>query len=164
MGATSIFLGLDESTSTPYFALDISSIKSSNPEKFDEIEKQLEIPGQSLKPIRPTAFLMTNVGECAMVGQARSILEWNKKVQFCAACGSKTGNILKKKKKSEEAKQTLFVLAVMAEGGYKRECPQSECLVNQGVQNVSYPRTDPVAIAVIVSPDRHRCLLGRSKK
>jgi len=167
-GATLIFVGLDEAAFIAYFAIDLSPIGIAMPQKLQEIEQGvgfvfsfvfpsllffdngvsvspagLEISGQALRSIRPTAFLMTSMAECAFISQARAILDWNRRNQFCAICGSKTA---------------------MGDAGYKRQCPTEDCLSNQGIQNVSYPRTDPVVIAVILSPDRHRCLLGRSKK
>ena len=37
-------------------------------------------------------------------------------------------------------------------------------LVFSGVHNTSYPRTDPVVISVVISPDNTRMLLGRKKQ
>ena len=39
-----------------------------------------------------------------------------------------------------------------------------DCRSNRGIHNTSYPRTDPVAIMVVISPDGTKCLLGRKKQ
>ncbi|KAF8931194.1 Peroxisomal NADH pyrophosphatase nudt12 [Dissophora ornata] len=38
---------------------------------------------------------------------------------------------------------------------------RSDCLAHKGVQNFTYPRTDPVVIVCVISPDGERVLLGR---
>jgi NAD+ diphosphatase len=70
-------------------------------------------------------------GEAAIAAQARSLVDWHARHPFCAVCGGKT-------------------VAEMA--GAHRRC--IECAAEH------FPRTDPVAIAVVARGDR--CLLGRS--
>jgi NAD+ diphosphatase len=65
-----------------------------------------------------------------VAAHARSITDWHARHQFCAACGSKT---------------------VYTAGGSHRRC--IDCSTEH------FPRTDPVAIAVVGRGDR--CLLGR---
>ncbi|KAI8811407.1 NUDIX hydrolase domain-like protein [Cladochytrium replicatum] len=91
--------------------------------------------------MRPAAFRV-NPQDAASLSLARAMLDWNKRYVFCSMCGEKTA--------SEHA-------------GWKRVCPNADCGSNKGVQNVSYPRTDSVVIACIVSKDGTRCLLGRQK-
>jgi NAD+ diphosphatase len=71
--------------------------------------------------------------EASIAAHARSLVDWHARHGFCAACGSST-------------------LAVM--GGAHRRCP--ECSAEH------FPRTDPVAIAVVGCGDR--CLLGRGPR
>ena len=71
-------------------------------------------------------------GEIAIAGQARAFVDWHARHGFCAACGGPTRSVL---------------------GGGHRLC--TEC------QAEHFPRTDPVAIAVVGRGER--CLLGRSK-
>ena len=70
-------------------------------------------------------------GETGIAAQARSLVDWHARHPFCAVCGGKT---------------------VVEMAGAHRRC--IECAAEH------FPRTDPVAIAVIVRGDR--CLLGRS--
>jgi NAD+ diphosphatase len=65
------------------------------------------------------------------LAQGASLLHWNHTHRFCGRCGARTE---------------------MRIGGYKRVCTQCAAEL--------FPRTDPVAIMLTVTPDR--CLLGRS--
>ena len=69
--------------------------------------------------------------DIAIAGQARTLVDWHARHRFCAACGGGTRSVL---------------------GGAQRRC--TECEADH------FPRTDPVAIAVVGRGDR--CLLGRS--
>ena len=66
------------------------------------------------------------------MAQGAALLAWHASHGFCGKCGSATE---------------------MRSGGYKRHCPSC------GTEH--FPRTDPVAIMLTVTPDR--CLLGRGK-
>lgn len=91
----------------------------------------------------------------AMYGQARGIVDWNLRNQFCAGCGHPTTPVY---------------------GGYKRVCPptdlngtatpvvRKECPTRNGITNISFPRSDPTMIAAVVSADGKRMLLGRQKR
>lgn len=70
-------------------------------------------------------------GDAAVAAQARSLVDWHARHGFCAACGART-------------------VAEMA--GAHRRC------IACGAEH--FPRTDPVAIAVVARGDR--CLLGRN--
>ena len=63
--------------------------------------------------------------DCAMAGQAKSMLHWHERHRFCANCGVGTD---------------------VSDGGWKRVCP------NCGAEH--FPRTDPVAIMLPVFEDR----------
>ncbi len=64
------------------------------------------------------------------MAQAVSLLAWNDSHKFCGRCGHET---------------------VMRDGGYRRTCPNCEAQ--------HFPRTDPVAIMMVVRGDK--CLLAR---
>ncbi|EJN05313.1 NAD(+) diphosphatase [Phyllobacterium sp. YR531] len=64
------------------------------------------------------------------MAQAVSLLSWHDSHQFCGRCGHET---------------------VMRDGGYRRTCPNCEAQ--------HFPRTDPVAIMMVVRGDK--CLLAR---
>ncbi|MGI6853998.1 NAD(+) diphosphatase [Mesorhizobium sp. 1B3] len=65
------------------------------------------------------------------LAQAGALMAWHASHRFCGKCGSPTE---------------------MRAGGYKRVC--------SGCGSEHFPRTDPVAIMLAVTPDR--CVLGRS--
>lgn len=82
------------------------------------------------------------------------MIDWNRRIPFCAQCGSKT-------------------LSVNA--GAKRTCPPTDlaggtlkerepCASRQGVSNICFPRTDPTIIVAVVSADGTKLLLGRNKR
>lgn len=73
--------------------------------------------------------------EASLAGQARNLLHWHKQHAYCGQCGGVT---------------------VLAKGGWRRQC--TAC----GAQH--FPRTDPVVISAVLSPDGERCLLGRQAK
>lgn len=66
------------------------------------------------------------------MAQASSLLTWNHSHAFCGRCGQKTE---------------------MRAGGYRRHCPAC------GTDH--FPRTDPVAIMLTVTPEK--CLMGRGR-
>ncbi len=69
-------------------------------------------------------------GDAAIAAQARTLVDWHRRHGHCGECGGHTRSV---------------------QGGAHRIC--FDC------QTESFPRTDPVAIAVVVKGDR--CLLGR---
>lgn len=71
-----------------------------------------------------------SMGEIAIFAHARSLVDWHARHQHCSACGGDTRPVL---------------------GGAHRRCV--DCAAEH------FPRTDPVAIAVVVRGER--CLLGR---
>lgn len=90
------------------------------------------------KPADPRAlFRDALVGDELLgeVAQALSLLRWNADNRFCGRCGG--------------AMETHI-------GGYKRKC--TAC------SHEIFPRTDPVAIMLIVDEKKDRCLMGRSPR
>lgn len=76
----------------------------------------------------------TNVAEAAMAGQARNLLLWHERSKFCGSCGSPT---------------------VFAKAGWRRQCNSCNAPL--------FPRTDPVIIVAVLSPDGERVLIGRQR-
>ena len=105
-GAMLIFLGLGED-GRPHFALDASAAPPANADGE-------AMDARSLAPLLPGP-------EAAILGEARSLLDWHTRHGYCAQCGSPTG--------TEAA-------------GWVRRCP--ECKATH------YPRTDPVVIMLAV--------------
>ncbi len=77
------------------------------------------------------AAMQLDTPQTGIVAQARSQLNWHRSHRFCSQCGGRT----------EQDR-----------GGHVRRCG--------GCQAEHFPRTDPVAIMLIVNDDR--CLLGQS--
>ncbi len=73
-----------------------------------------------------------SVIDAAVCGQGRALLDWHASFQYCGKCGSSTTSL---------------------EGGTRRKC--NKC------NHTIYPRTDPVAITLVIHPDREHVLLGR---
>jgi NAD+ diphosphatase len=71
------------------------------------------------------------MAESGILAQARSQVDWHRRHQFCSVCGERTSQ---------------------AKGGHVRRC--GDCTAEH------FPRTDPVAIMLILDGDR--CLLGQS--
>ena len=77
-----------------------------------------------------TAVALLPAADAAIAAHARTLIDWHARHRHCAACGGHTRSVL---------------------GGANRVC--FDC------QAEHFPRTDPVAIAVVVRGDQ--CLLGR---
>lgn len=86
----------------------------------------------SFMDTRAAAALLPEA-ESAIVAQARSLLSWHERHQYCACCGGPTRSV---------------------EAGYSRRCTKNAC------EAAHFPRTDPVVIMVVERGDS--ILLGRS--
>ncbi len=78
-----------------------------------------------------SAAMMLAADQSGIVAQSRSQIDWHRRHQFCSVCGNQTSS---------------------RKGGHVRRCPQCK--------SEHFPRTDPVAIMLIIDGDR--CLLGQS--
>lgn len=78
-----------------------------------------------------SAAMMLSADQSGIVAQSRSQIDWHRRHQFCSVCGKRTSS---------------------QKGGHVRRCPSCK--------SEHFPRTDPVAIMLIVDGDR--CLLGQS--
>ncbi|GAA5830711.1 hypothetical protein JCM5353_004094 [Sporobolomyces roseus] len=131
---------------TPYWALDIS--------KLSDLKEQImkEKEGREFMELRAGDKVIPN-DEASIGAEARSLVDWNTRNKFCPGC----------------ARPLRSVWA-----GWKRSCIPGEsagsgadgepaCVSKKGVHNYSYPRTDPVVIMAVLSPDKESILLGRQK-
>ena len=109
-GAPLIFLGLGDGRA--HFALDAAGSDL--------------VPAVDLGPIDVRALAPRLApGEAAILGEARSVLDWHARHRFCAQCGAATA---------------------LASAGWKRRCP--ECRASH------FPRTDPVVIMLATRGER----------
>ena len=105
-GATLVFLGLGDGR--PYFAIDAAGTDIAVVDDADSFD------ARTLAPLLPA-------GEAAILGEARSLIDWHARHRFCAQCGSPTR---------------------VTAAGWVRRCP--ECKASH------YPRSDPVTIMLVV--------------
>lgn len=89
-----------------------------------------DVPGWRYQDARMAAMALVNA-DTGIVAQARSQLDWHRRHRFCSVCAAET---------------------TPAKGGHVRRC--ASCTAEH------FPRTDPVAIMLIVDEDH--CLLGQS--
>ncbi|RPB08433.1 hypothetical protein P167DRAFT_539244 [Morchella conica CCBAS932] len=170
---TLIFLGLDEKATDstfeysgaggnykgqPFFALDVSPKEGELKEKLEKVaEEAVKEPGYEFRKVRIDLSLVP--GDAAILAHARSLMDWNSRNQFCAACGGRT---------------------ISVHAGTKRTCPPFDkafqkspndasferppCVSRKGVHNIAFPRTDPTVIMAILNAAGTHLLLGRQRR
>ncbi|KAK2605490.1 hypothetical protein N8I77_008323 [Diaporthe amygdali] len=139
----------------PYFAVDVTPPKGAAAEAAQAANKVIDaVKAKGWSFYQNQRHMGLEAGEAAVYANARSLLDWNSRIPFCAQCGSKTLSI---------------------NAGTKRTCPPTDlaggkltergpCASRHGVSNICFPRTDPTIIAAVVSADGSRLLLGRNKR
>ncbi|RPB03484.1 hypothetical protein L873DRAFT_1800574 [Choiromyces venosus 120613-1] len=166
---TLVFLGLHEEeggfewvgeggkySGRPYFALDVT-VKEKGEVCKKVQEEAVKVEGREFRNVRLDLNLVP--GDAAIFAQARSLLDWNNRNQFCSACGART---------------------VSANAGTKRVCPPTDkafqksledepfqrppCISRTGVHNIAFPRTDPTVIMAIINSTGDKLLLGRQRR
>ena len=99
----------------------------------DADAEKLMPPVSRYRDARSAAFKLGD-SRTAVLAQARTLLDWHHRHRFCAVCGQPS---------------------TMERGGAQRRCTSSDC------NAIHFPRTDPVVIMLVESPDGKECLLGR---
>ncbi|KAL9268894.1 Nudix hydrolase 19, chloroplastic-like protein [Drosera capensis] len=77
------------------------------------------------------------MGELAIAGHARALLQWHDSARFCGSCGSKT---------------------FPKEAGRRMQCSKEQC------KKRIYPRVDPVVIMLVIDRENDRALLSRQSR
>ncbi|XP_027067022.2 nudix hydrolase 19, chloroplastic-like isoform X2 [Coffea arabica] len=77
------------------------------------------------------------MGELAVAGHARALLEWHTSSRFCGYCGAKT---------------------VPMDAGRRKSCSNELC------KRRVYPRVDPVVIMLVIDKENDRALLSRQSR
>jgi len=90
----------------------------------------------------------------AIYAEARTMVDWNTRNPFCSGCGQPTLSV-------NAGTKRVCPPADLA-GGTRRE--RSPCATRGSISNLSFPRTDPTIIALVVSADGSRLLLGRQRQ
>jgi NAD+ diphosphatase len=113
-GATIIFLGLFKGSA--HFAIDISG--------FRDPANEGALAGLGSFADLRTVAEEIDIGDAAILAQAKSLIDWHQRHGFCANCGQAT---------------------VAADAGYKRFC--------EACNTEHFPRTDPVVIMLALNGD-----------
>ncbi|MCX6095013.1 MAG: NAD(+) diphosphatase [Candidatus Bipolaricaulota bacterium] len=119
--ADSVFLGLLDGVA--WFAIDVAGLPEEARAPLLGFGRFVAL-GPIQDPIDGEAW--------SLLAQARALLAWNARTQYCSACGAPTE---------------------MRDAGYVRACPSPACGV------LHFPRTDPAVIVRVTHEDR--CLLAR---
>ncbi|GJX97784.1 NUDIX hydrolase [Tanacetum coccineum] len=77
------------------------------------------------------------MGQLAIAGHARALLEWHKTSRFCGSCGE---------------------MLVCAEAGTRKQCTKDSC------KKRIYPRVDPVVIMLVIDKENDRALLSKQSR
>lgn len=144
VSAQLVFLGLlpsRESTflykaryqGTPTFALDVTTESELNSHLLNSSRYKKLGNYQDLNQL--------DTEESSLISQAKTYLHWLSTHKFCSLCGSPNKVI---------------------HAGTKLRCSNGLCSSNKTVSNVSFPRTDPVAITAIANTDFSKVLLCKS--
>ncbi|PWY98670.1 hypothetical protein BCV70DRAFT_201471 [Testicularia cyperi] len=119
--------------------------------------------------------------DAAIVAQAKSLLDWNERHQFCPGCSRQQYSLWAGYKRGCSSSLAIakidahatadanassnFTAPFLAGGATSfEEDTKGVCPSTQVLSNFHYPRTDPVIIMAIISPDGEKVLLGRQKK
>ncbi|KAH8107709.1 NUDIX hydrolase domain-like protein [Cristinia sonorae] len=132
----------------PIFSLDVSAIAK------EDIEAVLSKAGSGMEFVDGrVAMGHLNQIDSGIFAVARSMVDWNSRIKFCASCGSPVY--------SQWAgwKRSCSPLLPWANNIGKQPCPTST-----GLHNITFPRSDTVVIAVVVSEDNEKILLGRNAR
>lgn len=169
-----LFLGLDERNKesfqwsiyrgSPFFAVDVTP-KGSIEDAAKSLIGQMEAGG--LQFVQGRLHMTLPASEAAIYAQARSLLDWNARNPFCAACGQPTLSINGGMKRTCPPKDLAAALPTATIGSTVSTPPSTDrpnCATRKGISNLSFPRTDPSIIAAVISADARRILLGRQKR
>lgn len=172
-----LFLGLDERDAkeeesfhwsvyrgSPCFALDVTP-KGSIADAAKALIARME--GRGLQFVQGRLHMTLPAPEAAIYAQARSLLDWNARNPFCAACGQPTLSINGGMKRTCPPKDLASATPTATIGSTDPTPPATnrpDCATRYGISNLSFPRTDPSIIVAVLSSDTRRILLGRQKR
>ncbi|XP_068338668.1 nudix hydrolase 19, chloroplastic-like [Pyrus communis] len=130
-GESLVYLGSRPEDDVVYWAIDVSA----------ESNLVTELGSKQLCFVELRTLMVATdwadaraMGELAIAGHARALLEWHSISQFCGHCGEKT---------------------VPKEAGRRKQCSSEQC------RKRVYPRVDPVVIMLVIDRENDRALLSR---
>ncbi|KAK9947607.1 hypothetical protein M0R45_003223 [Rubus argutus] len=130
-GDSLVYLGSRPEEDVVYWAIDVSKEDSVVPELGSKQLCFVELRTLMVATDWADARAM---GELAIAGHARALLEWHSMSLFCGHCGEKT---------------------VPKEAGRRKQCSSELC------KKRVYPRVDPVVIMLVIDRENDRALLSR---
>ncbi|KAJ1435185.1 Zinc ribbon, NADH pyrophosphatase, partial [Sesbania bispinosa] len=134
-GDSLVYLGSDVEQDAVYWAIDVSGGERGLVPQFGGIRF-------SFVELR-TLMVATDwvdskaMGNLAIAGHARALLEWHNLSRFCGYCGEKT---------------------VPMEAGRRKQC------LNESCKKRIYPRIDPVVIMLVIDRENDRALLSKQSR
>ncbi|TYJ24533.1 hypothetical protein E1A91_A08G266600v1 [Gossypium mustelinum] len=130
-----VYLGSRAEEHVVYWAMDVFE----NRELVTELRNSKQLCFVELR----TLMIATDwtdswvMGDLAIAGHGRALLEWHNQSRFCGHCGDKT---------------------VPKEAGRMKQCSNEIC------KKSVYPRLDPVVIMLVIDRENNRVLLGRQSR
>ncbi|RKF54665.1 putative NADH pyrophosphatase [Erysiphe neolycopersici] len=146
----------------PYFAIDVTPKKNVEKESYSVIEPLM---AKGLYFIEGRLHTTLNAPEAAIYAQARALMDWNARNQFCAGCGQPTLSVNAGSKRA--CPPTDFAPLSIASGeivALTTPRDRLPCITRSGVSNLSFPRTDPTIISAVISYSTDKILLGRQRR
>ena len=144
--------GLHVPQGTPYFVLSLSAAPQHSHAwsgSYDVLDMRMAVAFGSLAP-----------QDAAIVGMARSLIDWNERMRHCPSCGAKQYSALSGHKRVCGTALAMHAhpCTLLEIGG---RAPSQECMAWRSLQNYTYPRTDPVVLVGIVCDNK--ILLARKR-
>ncbi|MED6193386.1 Nucleoside diphosphate-linked moiety X motif 19, mitochondrial [Stylosanthes scabra] len=133
-GGSFVYLGLSTEDDAVYWAIEVSSESG----LIGELEKRnlCFIELRTLM-VATDCVELRAMGNLAIAGHARALLEWHRTSRFCGHCGEKT---------------------VPMEAGRRKQCSNESC------KKTIYPRIDPVVIMLVIDQENDRALLCKQSR
>ncbi|XP_022143090.1 nudix hydrolase 19, chloroplastic [Momordica charantia] len=129
-----VYLGSLGEENSVYWAIDVSGEDGLVPELGSKQLCFVEVRTLMVAADWADARAM---GELAIAGHARALLEWHNVSKFCGHCGGKT---------------------VPTEAGRRKQCSDPSC------KKRIYPRVDPVVIMLVIDRENDRALLSKQSR
>ncbi|KAF5176653.1 NADH pyrophosphatase-like, NUDIX hydrolase domain-like protein [Thalictrum thalictroides] len=129
-----VYLGSNQEEDVIYWAIDVLGDGISIQELRDKKYCFVELRTLMVATDWADSIAM---GELAVAGHARALLEWHNVSRFCGHCGGKT---------------------VCKDAGRRKQCSNEEC------KKRVYPRVDPVVIMLVIDRENDRALLSRQSR
>ncbi|XP_068648155.1 nudix hydrolase 19, chloroplastic-like [Aristolochia californica] len=130
-----VYLGT-EALSMCYWAVDVTAVSDSGPLEVNGGERSCFVELRTLMVATDWAN-ESAMGELAIAGHARALLEWHNTSRFCGHCGMAT---------------------VPIDAGRRKQCTNDAC------KKRVYPRVDPVVIMLVIDKENDHALLSRQSR